>query len=246
MQDGNFFERVGAKNSFFLGLGSGLATFFVVGFFVVLTMYMKGGTPAFADNNPSIVNDPTTGQPTEITVGLKDDDWIRGDKNAEVAIVTFSDTECPFCKRFHDTMNQVMEQYKGKVKWVYRNFPLEQLHAYAPKQAEALECAVEIGGVDSMWKYLDKIMATTQSNDSIPPAQLPDLAAAVGLNKAKMETCITSGKFTAKVQASIQEAVAAGGTGTPYSVIIAGDTKIPVNGAVPISQLQAYLDPLLK
>ncbi len=245
MQDGNFFERVGAKNSFFLGLGSGFAVFFVVGFFVVLTMYMKGG-PALAGVNPTVANDPTNGQPTEIKVSLKDDDWVRGDKKAKVAIVTFSDTECPFCKRFHGTMQQVMEQYKGKVKWIYRNFPLEQLHSYAPKEAEGLECAAEIGGVDGMWRFLDKIMETTQSNDSIPPTQLPDLAAAVGLDKGKISTCITSGKYTAKVQASIQEAVAAGGTGTPYSIIISGDTKIPVNGAVPISQMQAYLDPLVK
>lgn len=245
MHEGNFFERVGAKNSFFLGLGTGIGSIFIVGFFLLLAMQISGGT-WFAAKPTADTAPVADTAPTEINITLSDKEWTRGDKNADVAIVTFSDTECPFCKRFHGVMQQVMDEYKGKVKWIYRNFPLEQLHSYAPKEAEALECANDLGGTDVMWKYLDKVMELTQSNDGLPPAKLPEIAAMVGINRAKFETCLSSGKFTAAVQASIQASVAAGGTGTPYSVIMKGDTKIPVPGAVPFSQMKAYLDPLLK
>ncbi len=247
----SFFARVGAKASFYMGLGSGIGGIFVIGFFLLVGMYFKGGTFAFAGNNPSLAGNQVadTGQPgapAPISFEMQKNEWVRGDKNAKVAMVTFSDTECPFCKRFHSTMQQVMNDYNGKVKWVYRNFPLAQLHQYATKEAEALECAGDLGGNDVFWKYLDRMMELTQSNDGLPPQQLPEIATFVGLNKAKFESCLSSGKFAKKVQDNIQAAVAAGGTGTPYNLVIAGDQKIPVNGAVPIEQLKAILDPLVK
>ncbi len=139
-----------------------------------------------------------------------------------------------------------MKEYGNKVQWVYRHFPLTQLHSYAQKEAEALECAGDLGGNEAFWKYADKVYELTASNDGLPPEKLPEIATTVGLNRGKFETCLSSGKFTKKVQESIQQAVAAGGTGTPYSVVIAGDTKIPVNGAYPLNQLKTIIDPLLK
>ena len=76
---------------------------------------------------------------------ISSSDHIRGNPDAPVKIVEYSDTECPFCKRFHETMKQVMDEYgkDGKVAWVYRHFPLDQLHSKARKEAVALECAKE-------------------------------------------------------------------------------------------------------
>src|SRR3990167_11318401 len=86
---------------------------------------------------------------------ISKDDHIRGNPDAPVKIVEYSDTECPFCKRFHDTMKQVMDEYgkTGKVAWVYRNFPLDQLHPKARNEAIALECAGDQGGNDPFWAY---------------------------------------------------------------------------------------------
>ena len=75
-------------------------------------------------------------------------DHIRGDAKAPVKVVEFSDPECPFCKRFHDTMREVVKAYDGKVAWVYRHFPLDSLHSKARKETEAMECAAELGGND--------------------------------------------------------------------------------------------------
>lgn len=84
-------------------------------------------------------------------------DHIRGDINAPVKIVEFSDIDCPFCKRFHTTMLEVMNTYgkEGKVAWVYRHFPLTQLHPDAANKAEASECVAELGGNDKFWEFVD-------------------------------------------------------------------------------------------
>ena len=86
-------------------------------------------------------------------------DHIRGNPNADIVFVEFSDTECPFCKRFHATMQQILAEFgkSGKVAWVYRQFPIVQLHSKAPKESEALECAAELGGNIKFWEYIDRV-----------------------------------------------------------------------------------------
>jgi len=83
------------------------------------------------------------------------DDWIKGDKNAPISIVEYSDIDCPFCKRHHPTLDQLVEEYDGQVNWVYRHFPLDQLHPDARKKAEASECAGDQGGNEAFWEFLD-------------------------------------------------------------------------------------------
>ncbi len=86
-------------------------------------------------------------------------DHIRGDINAPVKIVQFSDIDCPFCKRFHTTMQEVMKTYgkDNKVAWVFRHLPLTQLHPDAANKAEASECVTEIGGNDKFWTFVDAL-----------------------------------------------------------------------------------------
>lgn len=100
---------------------------------------------------------------------VDDSDHLRGDPKASVKVVEFSDLECPFCKRFHLTMQQLMEGYSGKVAWVYRHFPLDSLHPKARKEAEASECAAELGGNDGFWAYIDKLFEITPSNNGLDP-----------------------------------------------------------------------------
>ena len=90
---------------------------------------------------------------------VSQDDHILGDPNAPVVIVEYSDIECPFCKQFHVTMQQIIDEYgrDGQVAWVYRHFPLAQLHPNAPRLAEAAECVNELGGSQAFWGFLDEI-----------------------------------------------------------------------------------------
>src|SRR5258705_2287374 len=151
------------------------------------------------------------------------EDHIRGDLAAPVKVIEFSDFECPFCKGFHATMKQVMADYEkdGKVAWVYRHFPIDELHSKARKEAQATECANELGGNKAFWDYADKLFEVTPSNNRLDPAQLPQIAEQVGLDRAKFDTCLDGGgKFSAHIEANIQDATASGGQGTPYSVVI--------------------------
>ena len=172
-------------------------------------------------------------------------DHIRGNPDAPVKIVEYSDTECPFCKRFHPTMQQVMDEYgdSGQVAWVYRHFPLDSLHKKARKEAEATECAAEQGGNDKFWSYLDRLMEVTPANDGLDPAELPKIAQNVGLDVAKFNECLASGRFADKVEEDTQNAMATGGNGTPWSIVVGKDgKKYPLSGAQPYASIKQLID----
>ena len=254
-QNKNIFEVMNPQQTFIFGLIGGVMLLCTVGFFILLGIFLKGGNTAYADGNKNVaVNTAGTetvvdnaGTPTNITLAaVTDQDWIRGDKNAPVTIVEFSDPECPFCKRFHQTMQEVMKEYDGKVRWVYRQFPLASLHSKAPKEAEAIECAGDQGGNAKFWAYLDKVFEITPSNNGLDLNKLPQIAKDIGLNVDKFNNCLNSGKFTNKIQKSIQAAGAAGAQGTPYSIMIVNGKKTVINGAQPLSQVKSMIDSALQ
>ncbi len=181
------------------------------------------------------------------------DDHIIGNPNADVVLIEYSDTECPFCKEFHNTLQRMMSEYgkDGKVAWVYRHFPIDALHSKSRKQAEATECANELGGPTKFWEYINLLYFRTTSNNTLDPAELPKIAKAVGLDVGAFNSCLSSGKYAAKVEADYQDGVksCAGSTqcGTPSSIIVSKDgTKVPLQGAYPYDQLKPILDALLK
>lgn len=190
--------------------------------------------------------------PTEPQAGpvesLKAEDHVRGDRNARILLFEYSDLECPFCKRFHPTAKQVVDEYKGQVAWVYRHFPLDQIHSKADKEAEAVECANELGGNDAFWKLTDKIFEVTPANNGLNLDDLPKLAGEVGLNQATFKTCLDFGKYAAHIEADYQGGIKAGITGTPGNILL--DTKTNktklIPGAVPFDQFKVAIDDLLK
>ncbi len=215
------------------------AAIVVAGALIAFAVYSGGAKAPVADNQ----------QPTADikTVPVSEKDHFLGSRSAKVVIVEYSDTECPFCKVFHASLKQVMSDYNGQVAWVYRHLPIPQLHSKAPKEAEATECVAELGGNQAFWNYLDKIFETTNSNDSLDPAQLPILAKAVGVDDKAFSTCLSSGKYTAKVTASAQEGFDSGARGTPFSLIIVnGKVATTINGAEPIANVKAKIDAVLK
>ncbi len=180
---------------------------------------------------------------------ISEKDHVLGDPNAPVSIITFTDLECPFCKRFHVTMNQVMDEYgkTGKVKWAFRQLPLEQLHSKAKNEAIATECAADLGGNDAFWKYVNRLFEITPSNNGLDPAELPKIAEYVGLNKAKFNSCLISGKFDQFISDSIDNGMKSGALGTPYAVILGPNgKKTAIPGALPYTDVKAAIDEMLK
>ncbi len=181
------------------------------------------------------------------------EDHTLGNPSAPVKLIEFSDFECPFCKRFHPTVEQVIDEYgkSGKVHVIYRHFPLDELHSKARKEAQAAECANEIGGNDAFWAYANKIFEVTPSNDRLDLALLPQIAEEIGLDRSKFEACLTGdmrgGKYATHIEEDYQNAIASGGKGTPYTLVISAKGQIfPINGAQPYEAVKAIIDVALK
>lgn len=175
-------------------------------------------------------------------------DHILGNPEAPIVLVEYSDLECPFCKNFHNTTKQAVAAYPGgELAIVYRHFPLDGLHAKARIEAEASECAAALGGNDGFWAYIDKIFAVTPSNDGLDTSLLPVLAAEVGLDRAAFEECLASGEMAAIVEADVQDATAAGGTGTPFVIVWnrATGEQAELPGAVPLATVKSTIDAML-
>jgi len=205
---------------------------------------VSGNTPQRAGLAPT----PQPDKPQEITLRpVTKDDHIRGNVNAPLTIVEYSDLECPFCKRFHPTMQQVLKEYPNKVRWVYRHFPLDQIHPKTRKEAEATECANELGGNEKFWAYIDRLFEITPSNNNLDPAELPNIAQFVKLDVNKFNACLSSGKYATHVADDLKDALSAGGQGTPYSVLInARGEKTPISGAYPFENVKSIIDANLK
>lgn len=113
---------------------------------------VKNMIQKYLDDSVAITADPALSGLTAVS----DSDHLRGNKDAKIKLVEYSDFECPFCQRFHPTMLQVMGEFDGQVAWVYRHFPLS-FHASAQKAAEASECVAKEKGNDGFWEYTDSL-----------------------------------------------------------------------------------------
>ena len=176
-------------------------------------------------------------------------DHIYGNPTAKVSLIEYSDFECPFCKRFHPTAKQLVDESGGQVNWVYRHFPLGFHNPAAQREAEATECAAELGGNDAFWKYSDLVFAATPSNGKgVPPEQLTPLATKIGLNSKQFKSCLDSSRHSARVQEDFVEGTDIGITGTPGNILRNNETGKVLSraGARPIEHLKAAVAELLR
>lgn len=178
-------------------------------------------------------------------------DHILGNPNAPVKIVEYSDFECPACKLFQTIMMRVMDDYgkSGKVAWVYRQFPIDLLHPInARKEAVASECAAELGGNDSFWKFANRFFELSLSNDETEAESvIPQVAREIGLNETEFADCLESGKYDAHIQEDIDNANATGGRGTPWSIVVAPNgKKYPLSGVWPEATIKQLINRALK
>jgi protein-disulfide isomerase len=173
-------------------------------------------------------------------------DHIFGNPNAPITLIEYSDFECPFCKRFHPTVTELMKNNPDKLRWVYRHFPLGFHNPGAQKQAEASECVAKLGGNDAFWKYSELIYQRTASNGTgFPLENLQPLAEEIGVDGKAFEKCFEIGQMTARVQQDIDNGVSIGVSGTPAAFLLSnsGETRV-IAGAQPLRELQRVVDEL--
>lgn len=189
---------------------------------------------------------------------ISPDEHILGNPNAKVMIVEYSDTECPFSKRFHGTMQEIIKEKGGEIAWVYRHFPIAQLHPGAPFEATATECALEQSNNETFWKYLDEVYFRTKSNNGLEKTELPKIASDLGLDLEVFNNCLASEKYKAEVENSVEEISALGtqllagnfiqgGLGTPASIIVKkGKIVDIIHGAEPIETVRQKIEKALQ
>jgi len=157
---------------------------------------------------------------TDVAVYLKEPDsarvrvnpdkgFARGADGAPVTIVEFTDFQCPFCKAAVQTVRQLMEEYQGKVRWVFRDFPISGLHPAAPKAHEAARCAAEQG---KFWQYHDLLFERSPRHSS---DELKQYAEELQLDSSAFATCLVSDKYQAAVTSDVQEGTRLGVSSTP-------------------------------
>lgn len=223
------------------GIKKIVSTLIIIGVFVVGAILLRGTSPK--DNN--IVDNTDIDFSDIIIRPISPDEHILGNINAEIMIVEYSDTECPFCKRFHTTMNEIVKNNGDKVAWVYRHYPIPQLHKKAFLEAEATECAWEQGGNTQFWNFTNELYKRTQSNDSLEVTELPKIAGDIGINVESFNACLLSGKYTSKVEADIMDGQLVGVRGTPTSFVLQNGVMVDViEGAQPIEIVQEKIDRL--
>ncbi len=159
----------------------------------------------------------------------------RGPEGAKITIVEFSDFECPFCGKAEEAVSQVMEKYAGKVRLVFRHFPLS-FHPNAPKAAEASMCANEQG---KFWEMHKQLFA---NRTALGVEDLKKHAGAIGLDQAKFNECLDGNKMKVIVESDTKAGAEVGVSGTPAFFI---NGKL-ISGAQPASEFEKIIDAELK
>lgn len=189
-----------------------------------------------------------TGTKTNSPRPVDDTDYIRGNPNAPILMVEYSDYDCPFCKQYHATMNQVMDEYgvTGQLAWVYRQFPLVQLHPNSPRVSEAALCVGDIGGNDAFWKFTNMVFEQREIDEQTNITKLPSYAEAAGVSASEYNECLQSGKMESVVVASTEDAFNSGARGTPYTILMVGDQQAVISGAQPYETVKGIVENLVQ
>ncbi|HXF50383.1 MAG TPA: thioredoxin domain-containing protein [Dehalococcoidia bacterium] len=212
------------------------AGMFFAGFYTREVMDDEPAVAATGGASPAtqqIAGQPTPPAVVDVSV---DDDPARGPEDAAVTIIEFSDFQCPYCGRFfQQTLPQLMAQYGDRIRFVYRDFPLDQIHPNARNAAIAAECADDQG---RFWEYHDVLFSNQQA---LGVADLKRYAEQLGLDVAAFSACLDSQKYNDEVNADLRDGLQAGVTGTP-TFFINGRRVV---GAQPLQTFQTLIDQAL-
>ena len=172
-----------------------------------------------------------------------DDLKIRGNKDAKIYLVEYSDYQCPFCSRFHPTLKSEISENGDKVAWVYKYFPLTQIHPEARPSAIAAECVFKLGGNDKFWQYSD-VLIDNQAN--LSGTLYKSEAAKLGINSSQFSTCLKDPSIAVEVDKNTSEGESLGVNGTPNTFVVKNENgKLTildsVSGALPKATVDAMI-----
>lgn len=187
--------------------------------------------------------------PENIVLGV-DDDPLMGDRKAKLILVEFSDFQCPFCARFvHETLPEIEKDYikTGKLKYVFRDFPITSAHKDAFKAALAAGCALDQG---KFWEMHDRLF---ENQTAFTVHNLTQSAEAIGLNKEKFQQCLNNNEYETEIQSDFADGLKAGVNQTPIFFLGLTEPNSPkvkvltvISGAKPYAVFKAAIDSALQ
>jgi len=192
--------------------------------------------PQTNPNNPAANYQNAVSSPTIEQFDITKANHIKGNFDAPVTLVEFSDFECPFCEKIEPTFEKILKDYDSKVRLVYKHFPLS-FHPNGQKAAEASECAGEQG---KFWEYHDKLFEEQTNGFSID--NFKTWADGLNLKKDQFDKCLDSGKYAEKVKSDATEGNQKGVDGTPATFV---NGKL-VSGAVPYDEFKEIIESNIK
>lgn len=201
--------------------------FAMIAIAIVFTGGNQTTTPAPLENGAAVSAADTIRPVTE-------DDYILGNPNAQVVLIEYSDYDCPFCKQFHATMHQILDEYgvSGRMAWVYRQFPLVGLHPNAELISEAALCVGDLGGDTAFWAFSDRVFESRIETEPTNVTRLPQFAEEAGVNRAEYQSCMDSDRMVDRLKDDLADGLVAGAAmGTPHTVIQVGNQETVVSGA---------------
>jgi protein-disulfide isomerase len=179
-------------------------------------------------------------------------DITEGNQKSKVLVVEYSDPECPYCITVYPTMKQLRNEYKDKVNFVYRHYPLTQIHPHAFDESKAIVCAQSVGGNSKALEYIDAIYGykSAKQDTKLPATGKEDFAKNIGLDITAFSACMNNQKTADDVTASMSDGGAAGVQGTPTSFVLIKTRKgyeqvALIDGARPYTYFKAAIDQAL-
>jgi protein-disulfide isomerase len=210
------------------------SSFFVFLFGLVLGIAIFASYSYFRLSQ-KIANSPTSMEQIA-SFDIGDNDHIWGNKDAKVTLVVFGDFTCPYSREYFTNLTQFIQTRTDKMRLVWRHLPLSPDSVASISSATAAECA---GAQNKFWEYATELY---QNQDKFSPEFYEESAVKLGLNKDDFATCVGSGVYDAKIQADYNEGIAKGVEGAPASFL---DGRF-LPGALPLSQLEILIDPLIQ
>lgn len=183
---------------------------------------------------------------------ISNTDYVYGNKESSVIVIEYADPECPFCIQFGPTIKQVRAEYKDKIAFVYRSFPLAQIHPNALVESQAIECAGKIGAVNGYYNYINNFFDYKFDNQTtkLPSTGKEDLTTKSGINFATFNSCLKNKETEQIINNSINDGIEAGVQGTPTTFVLLKDGNnyrivSTIDGARPYSFIKAAIEEAL-
>ncbi len=202
------------------------------GVIIAFAIFINHGSVASAPNDKE---DDST-----LVDAVTPEDFVRGDKDAQITLIEYADFSCHFCAVFHPDLIKLLKEYDGQIRWVYRHLPIFNIDA-----AVASSCVGDIAGNDAFWKFSDILFG---NQDRLKPDFYLSTAVSLGVSESQFNACIIDPANKNKIRAEFTKSkILLGLNATPHTILIdKTGKKFSFDGALPYEELATVIDSLIK